>query len=124
MQGMISSQLEEVCLVADELRECHKDMDRKKAVGIDGITKEDYEAKLEENLENLERQLKQKYKKLYPDRPLPHITPHVFHHTFCTNMANAGMDIKTLQYVMGHSDVGVTLNVIHMQALTGLRSKW
>ncbi len=34
-----------------------------------------------------------------------------FRHTFCTNMANAGMDIKTLQYVMGHSDVGVTLNV-------------
>lgn len=26
-------------------------------------------------------------------------------------MANAGMDIKTLQYVMGHSDVGVALNV-------------
>ena len=52
-----------------------------------------------------------KYKKLYPDKPLPHITPHVFRHTFCTNMANAGMDIKTLQYVMGHSDVGVTLNV-------------
>ena len=40
-----------------------------------------------------------------------YITPHVFRHTFCTNMANAGMDIKTLQYVMGHSDVGVTLNV-------------
>ncbi len=52
-----------------------------------------------------------KYKKLYSDNPLPHITPHVFRHTFCTNMANAGMDIKTLQYVMGHSDVGVTLNV-------------
>ena len=26
-------------------------------------------------------------------------------------MANAGMDINALQYVMGHSDVGVTLNV-------------
>ena len=26
-------------------------------------------------------------------------------------MANKGMDIKTLQYLMGHSDVGVTLNV-------------
>ncbi len=50
-------------------------------------------------------------KKLHPDKPLPHITPHVFRHTFCTNMANAGMDIKSLQYVMGHSDVGVTLNV-------------
>ena len=42
---------------------------------------------------------------------MPNITPHVFRHTFCTNMANKGMDIKTLQYVMGHSDVGVTLNV-------------
>ena len=52
-----------------------------------------------------------KYKKLYPDKPLPHITPHVFRHTFCTNMASAGMDIKNLQYIMGHSDVGVTLNV-------------
>ena len=44
-------------------------------------------------------------------KPLPHITLHVFRHTFCTNMANAGMDINALQYVMGHSDVGVTLNV-------------
>ena len=52
-----------------------------------------------------------KYRKLHPEKPLLHITPHVFRHTFCTNMANAGMDIKTLQYVMGHSDVGVTLNV-------------
>lgn len=52
-----------------------------------------------------------KYKKLYPEKSLPHITPHVFRHTFCTNMANASMDIKILQYVIGHSDVGVTLNV-------------
>ena len=49
--------------------------------------------------------------KLYSDKQLPHITPHVFRHTFCTNMANAGMNIKTLQYVMRHSNVGVTLNV-------------
>lgn len=26
-------------------------------------------------------------------------------------MANAGMHVKTLQYIMGHSDVGVTMNV-------------
>ena len=26
-------------------------------------------------------------------------------------MANAGMDIKALQYVMGHSDASITLNV-------------
>lgn len=45
------------------------------------------------------------------ETPLPPITPHVLRHTFCTNMANAGMDIKSLQYLMGHSDVSVTLNV-------------
>ena len=45
------------------------------------------------------------------DEPLPTITPHVLRHTFCTNMANAGMDLKSLQYLMGHSDAGVTMNV-------------
>ena len=63
------------------------------------------------HIENEMRWAMKKYKKLYSDKPLPHITPHVFRHTFCTNMANAGMDIKTWQYVMGHSDIGVTLNV-------------
>ena len=32
-----------------------------------------------------------KYQKLHPDKPLPHIMPHVFRHTCCTNMANAGI---------------------------------
>ena len=50
-------------------------------------------------------------RKLHPDIVLPYITPHVFRHTFCTNLANAGMDVKNLQYLMGHSEVGVTLNV-------------
>ena len=41
---------------------------------------------------------------------LPKITPHVCRHTFCSNMARSGMNPKTLQYIMGHSDIGVTLN--------------
>lgn len=41
---------------------------------------------------------------------LPPITPHVCRHTFCSNMAKSGMNPKTLQYLMGHSDIGVTLN--------------
>ena len=32
-------------------------------------------------------------------------------HTYCTNMALAGMNPKTLQYLMGHSEIGVTLDV-------------
>ncbi len=71
----------------------------------------DYHPKVALHIENEMRWAMKKYKKLHPDKPLPHITPHVLRHTFCTNMANAGMDIKTLQYIMGHSDVSVTLNV-------------
>lgn len=63
------------------------------------------------HIENEMRWGMKKYRKLHPDKPLPHITPHVFRHTFCTNMANSGMDVKRLQYIMGHSDVGVTMNV-------------
>lgn len=42
------------------LTECHKDMDEKKAVGIDGVTKDMYEANMEENLVNLVNRLKAK----------------------------------------------------------------
>lgn len=41
---------------------------------------------------------------------MPKITPHVCRHTYCSNMAKAGMNPKTLQYLMGHSDIGVTMN--------------
>lgn len=41
---------------------------------------------------------------------MPNITPHVCRHTYCTNQAKAGMSPKTLQYLMGHSEIGVTLN--------------
>lgn len=34
------------------------------------------------HIENEMRWAMKKYKKLYPDIPLPHITPHVFRHTF------------------------------------------
>ena len=51
-----------------------------------------------------------KYNKIYRVQ-LPKITPHVCRHTYCTNMALAGMNPKTLQYLMGHSEIGVTLDV-------------
>ena len=51
----------------------------------------------------------QKYNSIYKVQ-LPKITPHVCRHTFCSNMAKSGMNPKTLQYIMGHSDIGVTLN--------------
>lgn len=38
-------------------------------------------------------------------------TPHVLRHTFCTKCIAAGMDVKSVQYLMGHSDASTTLNV-------------
>lgn len=50
-----------------------------------------------------------KYNKVHKVQ-MPKITPHVCRHTFCSNMAKSGMNPKTLQYIMGHSDIGLTLN--------------
>ena len=61
------------------------------------------------NYEAVFRKLVDKYNSKH-EEPLPKITPHVCRHTYCSNQARAGMNPKTLQYLMGHSDIGVTLN--------------
>ena len=53
--------------------------------------------------------IREKYNKIYKVQ-MPKVTPHVCRHTFCSNMAKSGMNPKTLQYIMGHSEIGVTLN--------------
>jgi len=50
-----------------------------------------------------------KYNNIYKMQ-MPKVTPHVCRHTYCTNMAKAGTNPKTLQYLMGHSDISITLN--------------
>lgn len=53
---------------------------------------------------------REKYNRIYKDE-LPVITPHVCRHTYCSNMAKSGMNPKTLQYLMGHASISVTLDV-------------
>lgn len=44
-----------------------------------------------------------------------HVTPHILRHTYITNLFMAGVDLKTVQYLAGHSDPQVTLKVyIHL----------
>ncbi len=62
------------------------------------------------HIEHVVKRVWQKYNETHTI-PLPLITPHVFRHTFCTRMAESGMELKNLQYLMGHSDATVTLNV-------------
>lgn len=45
------------------------------------------------------------------EKELPHISAHNLRHTGCTRMAEAGIDPKVLQYIMGHSKISVTMEV-------------
>lgn len=56
------------------------------------------------------RWARDKFNRIYKDE-LPPISPHVCRHTFCSNLASAGLSPKTLQMIMGHSSIEITLNV-------------
>lgn len=82
---------------------------------IDGCTgflflDKDNRPKVAMHLENYMRGMQKKYYKLY-GKTLPNVTPHVLRHTFCTNAQQAMLDVKSLQYLMGHSTASVTLDV-------------
>ena len=50
-----------------------------------------------------------KYNKYHKGDELPLITPHTLRHTFCTKMANKKITPNTLQYIMGHKNITMTL---------------
>lgn len=61
-------------------------------------------------LQNGLRRAIARYNRQHKDQ-LPNITPHILRHTFCSRKVAEGMDLKSLQYVMGHSHLDVTMNV-------------
>ncbi len=52
-----------------------------------------------------------KFNETHTDITLPHISAHVFRHTFCTRIIELNMDLKAVQEIMGHSNAKVTLDV-------------
>ena len=70
----------------------------------------DGKPKVAMHLENYMRGMQRKYVKKHGNT-LPSVTPHVLRHTFCTNAQQAMLDVKSLQYLMGHSTASVTLDV-------------
>lgn len=59
--------------------------------------------------DNIFHHMREKHAKKYGPVLPENMTPHTMRHTFCTNMAHAGMNPKALQYVMGHADIKITM---------------
>lgn len=74
------------------------------------VLDKDGKPKVAMHLENYMRGMRRKYVKKHGNT-LPSVTPHVLRHTFCTNAQQAMLDVKSLQYLMGHSTASVTLDV-------------
>ena len=74
------------------------------------------------NYKAMFRNLVEKYNGNHEEQ-LPRITPHIMRHIFCTRLANAGMNPKALQYVMGHSNITITLNLYAHASLETVKSE-
>ena len=61
---------------------------------------------------NIEMGCKTYRNALVPPYPLaPDFVPYNFRHTYCTDLARAGVDIRTAQKLMGHADISITANI-------------
>ena len=102
--------------VYEALKRAVKNRGKAAPVNIEGYTRflflnQDGLPKTASSYESMFRGLVKKYNKQHKeDETLPNITPHTMRHTFCTRLANAGMNPKALQYIMGHSNITMTLN--------------
>lgn len=54
---------------------------------------------------------------------LPHVSAHILRHTACTRLAESGLEPKVLQYIMGHANVSITLDVYTHLDFTQIQKK-
>jgi len=83
----------------------HKDS----ATGFLWLDKND-QYEVAQHWQNHIRWSRDKFNRIYKEE-LPPISPHICRHTFCSNCASAGMSPKTLQTIMGHASISITMDI-------------
>lgn len=62
---------------------------------------------------------------IIPPYPLANdLSPYCLRHTYCTNLAKRGVDIRTAQQLMGHSDISLTANIYTHVTTEHLSKDW
>lgn len=77
---------------------------------------------LADHYQTMLRRAVQRYNKTHAEQ-LPKISPHVLRHTFCTRLASKNMNPKSLQYIMGHADINITLNLYSHVSLDAVKAE-
>lgn len=98
-------------------RLCHEEV-----CGLDNFVFTNRNAKpiISSNVNDILRRIVNKYNKqerknakMEKRKPklLPNISAHVLRHTGCTRMAECRIDVKALQYIMGHESIATTMDI-------------
>lgn len=55
---------------------------------------------------------------------LPKVSAHIMRHTACTRMVEKRIDVKVLQYIMGHAHIDITMDVYnHVSEMSRIESE-